>query len=207
MSKLYVKLYGEFKLSGQDFITQTNNDVRRTVFSPDNKHSVSMVRLRDGTFLFTNEAMVAFNLTISRGWRVLAVLKYLPKTSQVSINNNWRIQGDMVENFAIHENPDLHMSPHVNFYLPAQQNIDRVDIKIDDGSFACLVFAEKDLLFVRMNGNHAHPRLMDVIQDEVQKATSFENISSVIEENGDMKKKIWKTLFQNWFFNGFFSSS
>lgn len=207
MSKLYVKMYSHYTVAGQDFGTEDPENIRRTVFSPDNVHSISMVRLRDGALLFTNEAMVSFDFTISRGRRVLAVLKCRPKSSSIAINNNWRVQGDVVENCAIHENPDLHMSPHLNINIPDNQSITRVDVKMDDGSFACLMFSEKDLLFVRMNGNHVHPRLLDVIEEEIGKATSYENIAAIIEVKEDMKKKLWKSLFQNWFFNGFFSSS
>lgn len=120
MSKLYVKLYGAYTVSGQDFQTQTCDAIRRTVFSPDNVHSVSMVSLRDGTLLFTNEGQISFDVTIARGRRVLAVLKYWPKSSYLAINNNWRIQGDTVENTTIHENLDLIASPHVNIELRMQ---------------------------------------------------------------------------------------
>lgn len=203
MSKLYVKMYSEYTVSGQDFATVTNADVRRLVFSPDSVHSVSMVTLRDGTLLFTNQGMVAFDLTISRGRRVLAVLKYKPQSSFLEINNNWRVQGEVVENCAIHENPDLHISPHLNINIWGQ-SILRVDVKVDDSTFACLVFTEKDLLFVRMNGNHAHPRLVDVISEEVNKATSFESVIRILDSKEELKKRVWKRLFSGWFFNGFF---
>lgn len=203
MSKLYVKLYGGYTVSGQDFQQQTSGAIRRTVFSPDNVHSVSMVSLRDGTLLFTNEGHISFELTIARGRRVLAVLKYRPTSSYLAINNNWRIQGDIVENSTIHENPDLIASSHVNIDLTDDASIFRVDVKVDTSAFACLVFTEKDLLFVRMNGNHSHPRLIDAINETVGKATSFDSIINLLDSKEQMKQRIWQRLFRGWFFNGF----
>lgn len=195
-------MYSEFTVSGQDFATMARNNLRRTVFSPDGAQAVSMVVLRDGTLLFTNQGMVAFEFTITHGRRVLAVVKYLPHSSSLSINNNWRIQGDLVENFTIHENPDLFVSPNLNINIWGQ-NILRMDMKVDESTFACLVFSELDLLFVRMNGNHAYPRLLEVMQEEVDKATSFDSIATILDSKVELKTRIWKRLFRNWFFNGF----
>lgn len=38
-----------------------------------------------------------------------------------------------------------------------------MDLKVDESGFACCVFTERDLIFVRMNGNHAFPRICDYI--------------------------------------------
>lgn len=204
MSKLYIKMYDPFVITGQDFAQQTSQNMRRTLFSPDSTHCVSIVRLRqDGTVLLTNEGKVSFNLTISRTRRVLAVLKYQPEFSLVSVNNNWRISKEGVTNRAIDKNPDLFMSQHINIDLYGP-HIARVDVKVDDSSFACLVFTDKDLLFVRMNGNHAVPRLIDFMESEAERSMTVEKVIGIIEGNAAVKKTVWRRLFQKWFFDGFF---
>lgn len=200
-------MYDTFVISGQDFATQTSQALRRTLFSPNGTHSVSIIRLRqDGTLLLTNEGKVSFTITISRNRRVLAVLKYLPESSLVSINNNWRVSREGVANRAIDQNPDLFMSPHLNIELNGP-HIARVDVKVDDSSFACMVFTEKDLLFVRMNGNHVVPRLIDFMEIEAEKSMTAAKVVGIIERNVAIKKIVWRRLFQKWFFNGFFGNN
>lgn len=197
-------MYDLFVISGQDFATQTSQNLRRTLFSPNGTHSVSFVRLRqDGTVLLTNEGKVPFKVTISRNRRVLAVLKYQPEDSLVYINNNWKVSNEGVTNRTVDKNPDLFMSPHLNIDLNGT-HIARVDVKVDDSSFACLVFTDKDLLFVRMNGNHAVPRLIDFMESEAERSLNAEKVVGIIGRNAAIKKTVWRSLFRTWFFNGFF---
>lgn len=167
MTKVYVKLYDPFVLTGNDFPPISSNLLRRVVFSPDSIHSISVGALRDGALLFTNEAACEFQFSISRNHRVLAVIKCRRGPATLRINNNWLVTENGVENRPITENPDLLLSSNVNIDFEAQ-SIGRVDFKINESGFACGIFTERDLIFLRMNGNHAFPRLVDFIAKEAR---------------------------------------
>lgn len=175
MSKVYVKLYDRFHLTGSDFAAIWSDQLRRIVFSTDNAHSVSVVTLKDGTLLITNDRKVEFVYSISRNRRVLAVVRYRKNSSSLVINNNWLLVEGGVENIAIIENPDLVFSQHLNIEI-AGHSLARVDFKVQDSGFACAVFTDRDLIFVRMNGNHGVPCLRDFIDGlptTGQKVTTF----------------------------------
>lgn len=207
MSKLYVKLYTPFVITGQDF-PSTDNSFRRIVFSPDNVHSISVVGLRDGTLLITNEGQTSFQFSLSRNRKVLAVIKYSKDVPYLSINNNWRIKKWGVQNCTINENPDLVFSPQLNVDFTGT-GLGRVDIKFDDSGFACLTFSDKDLLFVRMNGNHSFPRLTEHIEAEIWRSVSAGRVAAYIERNPQFLNSFFENhteifeifgrrFFQNW---------
>lgn len=165
MTKIYVKLYDNSLLSGSDFAQIRNSDLRRLVFSPDNVHGISVVPLQDGTLLFTNEADIGFDFSISRNRRVLAVVKYRESTTSLVINNNWLLLQDAVQNRAINQNPDLLFSENLNINFEGSA-LARVDLKINSSPIAGAFFTERDLIFIRMNGNHAFPRMCEHINSE-----------------------------------------
>lgn len=198
MTKIFIKPYGQFRITGSDFVPIGNTDMRKIVFSPDNKFSISGVALRDGTLLLTNEGKVPFSFTIGRNGRTLAVVNYNGFPSLNINNNNWRLSIDGVTNREIHTNPDLIKSPHLNVDLNVD-GLGRIDIKIDDTGFACCVFTDKDLLFVRMNGNHAVPRLNDFIQTEFDRSVPNDNqVKKFLRAKPEVKDKIGKKFFERW---------
>lgn len=202
MSKVYIKLYSPFVAEGRDFAPQDSALFHRTLFSPNNINAVSMVRLRvDGTILLVNEASVGYDFTISRNRRVLAVLKYRENSASLTINNNWLLTQESVQNREIHQNADLFVSNHLNFEINDDDNIVRVDIKIDDSGFAAMVFSMRDLLFIRLNGNHAVPRLMGILEEEG--ILTLDKVTTFLETNPAAKETIWQRLFRSWFFNRF----
>lgn len=198
MSKVYVKCYDRFVLSGQDFAPVSSNDMRRIVFSPDGRHSISVVDLRDGTLLFTNETKTPFEFTISMNRRVAAVVKCSPAESTLKINSNWVVSRDGVQNYEIHNNPDLFMSTVINVDIEFD-GVARVDVKVNDSGCACCIFGEKDLLFVRMNGNHAHPKLMQMVEHEINRApANFERVMEYMDANPNAAKNIGQRFFADW---------
>lgn len=189
MGKVYIKTYGQYVLSGKDFASINNDTMRRIVFSPNGKNSVSVVALRDGTLLLTNDANTSFEITISRGHRIMAVVKcaFDPDGSILKINSNWRLSSRGIENREIHTNPDLVISPHLNIDLD-ENGIGRVDLKIDDSGFACCAFTKRELLFVRMNGHHAVPKMAEFIAQEIDNAPV----------NPGLANEIGSMFFRNW---------
>lgn len=93
-------------------------------------------------------------------------------SATLRINNNWLVTENGVENRPITENPDLLLSSNVNIDFEAQ-SIGRVDFKINESGFAYGIFTERDLIFLRMNGNHAYPRLVDFIAKEARMLPNF----------------------------------
>lgn len=193
MSKIFVKIYDTFRVTGNDFPQHDTHEIRRIVFSPDNSHSVSLVSLHNGTLLLTNESRVGFDLSISRENKVLAVVKYREQSSNLLINTNWKLDQSGVHNREIHSNPDLVFSKHLNIDLQTR-GVGRVDLKIDESGFACCLFSEKDLLFVRLNGNHAVPRLMDLLKDSI----GPDEVNEFLRANPRFNNGIGRVFFQNW---------
>lgn len=185
MSKVYVKPYTPFKITGKDFAALQSDSMRRVVFSPDDAHSISVATLQD-TLLLTNESKTKFEFTISRNRRILAVVKtrWQDDHGLLQINTNWKVSHDGVINREIHTNPNLVMSPNFNIDLEGD-GIIRLDLKVDNSGFACCSFSEKDLLFVRMNGNHTFPKLLVAAKEEVN-------------ANEHQKNEIGRRFFAKW---------
>lgn len=183
--KIFVKPYSPSVLSGPDFPQTATTNLRRLVFSPDNAHSVSVVALRDGALLLTNEKEVEFDFSITRNNRVVAVVRYRKHATSLIINNNWLLTQDGIENRAINENPDLIHSDNLNIEIPGY-DILRVDFKVHESSIACAVFNDRDLLFVRMNGHHVYPRLTDYIAN--RSMVTNEKVETFLDEHEDFEK-------------------
>lgn len=165
MTKIFVKLYEDFEVTGRDFSNVKSDLIRRLVFSPDGSHSISVVPLKDGTLLFTNEKQCEFSFSISRNHRVLAVVRYQQNAASLTLNNNWLLNQEIVQNRTINTNPDLIFSENLNIDFEGTA-LARVDLKINTSPIAAAFFTERDLIFIRMNGNHTLPRLKEHIQNE-----------------------------------------
>lgn len=72
--------------------------------------------------------------------------------------------------------------------------ITRVDLKINGSGFAACVLSEKDFLFMRMNGNHAVPRLMDIINAPVD----LEAVTQFMVAHPLVYEGIGRRFFQKW---------
>lgn len=131
MAKIYIKSYDRFTLTGSDFAPISGTQLRRVVFSPDDRHSISIVSLKDGALLITNENGIEFEFSISRNRRVLAVVHYRPNDSSLHINNNWILTQQAIRNRAINENPDLVHSQNFNIDFGGSA-LARIDLKIND---------------------------------------------------------------------------
>lgn len=146
--------------------------------------------LKDGAMLITNEREVRFDFSISRNRRVMAVIRYRPNISSLIINNNWLLTQDGVQNRAIHENPNLNVSPHLNIESMGI-SLCRIDIKINESSFACCVFTDRDLILVHMNGNHLCPRLSDFITQEAGRLPlTQEQVAAYMVQNPDEHRRL-----------------
>lgn len=192
MAKIFVKLYDEYRLTGNDFATAETGEFRRILFSPDNMHSISLVSLQDGTLLMTDEEDVPFEFSIS-GHKVLTVIKYRGKKNTVYVNTNWKLDNDGVHSREIHTNPDLLFSKSLNIELQAT-GVTRFDLKVNKTGFAGCVLSETDLLFMRMNGNHAIPRLLEIIKAP----TGVDEVAQFMTEHPLVYEGIGRKYFQKW---------
>lgn len=183
MAKVFVKLYDSYTIRGSDFGEIADNGIRSFLFSPDRKHALILSKLPDGCLLIKNEGNAQYDFSITRDNSVIANVHV--KNGVLLINSNWKVTEEGVINREIHTNPDLFRSTSLNFNV----NVDgmaRVDVKVNASGYAAMVFS-RELLFVRMNGNRAVPRLMGFIQNE--KDAHLRN----------MKKAVGKAYFRKVF--------
>lgn len=166
MSKLYLQTYEGFTISGRDFpMVDSEKDPHKTIFSPNGINSVSLNFLQNDMVLFANEGFVPFEFSISRNKKMMANVKCIVEGPELLINNNWRIGKDGIKNREVHTSPTFVKSNMVHFDFRGN-GTGRVDMKIGESGFAACFFTDAQLLFLRMNGNHAAPRLEEFIQRE-----------------------------------------
>lgn len=200
MSRVYVKTYDPFSITGKDFPTVGDTHTqRRILFSPENKHVVSLNFLRDGMLLFSNESRADFQFTIGRNSRSMAVVKFkYSDEGELLINNNFRVSKAGVRNREIHENPNTMISNtlHINV---SGVGIGRVDLKVDESGFAACVFSDIQLMFVRMNGNHIVPRLNEFFQREFERTDlSVEKVRTYVRDNPLFAREVAKKFISDW---------
>lgn len=188
MPKVYIKIYADYTVSGSDFATVSSQTMRRIVFSPDNKHMTSISQLRDGCLIMVNQGGVPVNFTISRNRKVIASVKQNGIDPILLINTNWKLTEEGISNREIHTNPDLPMSSALNIDIGSEDSTIRIDLKIENSGFAACVLSKKELLCVRMNGNHFVPRLQGVIANEAQH----------LLEMPDVKERVGRIFFREW---------
>lgn len=188
MSKVFIKPYQDYELTGKDFAAVKNSDMRRILMSPDNRNSISLIELRDGCLCITNNNKIPFGFSVSRGQKVLAVVACCGHESMVKINSNWRLSKKGIENREIHTNPDLIMSQTLNIDIGGTIGFGRIDLKVDDSGYAACIFSKKDLLFMKMNGNHTFPRLEGFVEGEVER----------LLEDPAREERVGRKFFQKW---------
>lgn len=186
--------YSPYELTGKDFAMVSSDRTRRIVFSPNGTNSVSVKELPDGCLCMANNGKADFNFSVSRNRKVLAVVTCNGTESNLKINTNWKLSVSGIANKEIHTNPDLTMSQTINIEIGVG-GFGRLDLKVDQSGYAALVFSNKDLLFVKMNGNHTVPRLEGYIEFEKKKMIEeFQNDPEGI--NDEAFQKIGQTWFQ-----------
>lgn len=98
MSQTFVKLYFAYTILGKDFATVKSSNMRRIVSSPNNKNVINITELRDGCLLISNESRIPIEFSISREWKILAVVKYNGTVSSLFVNNNWKLNSNVDDN-------------------------------------------------------------------------------------------------------------
>lgn len=85
----------------------------------------------------------------------------------------------------IHTNPDLFASPHLHIDTFID-GVGRIDLKIEKSGIAACVFSKSELLFIRLNGHRAVPRLETFIENETSRKIN------------EVKGAIGKQYFNEW---------
>lgn len=76
----------------------------------------------------------------------------------------------------------------------------RFDLRVDNGEFVAYVLSDTQLLFIRMNGNHAIPRLEAFMKREFDRIPlSCEKVDEFLEQNQEYKKEVARDFIQQWF--------
>lgn len=202
MSRIYLQTYGAFSIQGNDFaaVDSEITNKRRILFSPDDKHSISINFLRDGLLLFTNESNANFEFTVGRNNRSMALIKFKhTDEAMLFVNNNFQIKKSGVTNREIHANPNCMMSKVLHFDISGV-GIGRVDLKVDESGFAACIFSDLQLMFVRMNGNHVVPRLNEFVQREIDRTEiPIERMRHYICSNPTFAREIAQNYILDWF--------
>lgn len=82
----------------------------------------------------------------------------------------------------------------LNFEI-GENSLGRLDLKIDSSGYAGCVFSGRDLLFVKMNGNHTISRLEGFIDAESRKMLDAFLVNPE-QINNDAFEQLGKKLFQ-----------
>lgn len=187
MTKIYVKLYDDFEITGRDFVAMKSDTPRRLIFSPNGTNSISVVSLKDGTLLFTNGSQCEFDFSVSRNGRLLARVNYEKMAESLTLNNNWLLNQECVQNRFDGTNADMVRSEILNIDFEGTA-LGRVDFKINTSPIAAGFFTQHNLVFVRMNGNHAFPRLKELVQSEAARMPLTEQqVLDFISENPEFQ--------------------
>lgn len=193
--KLYVKLYSHFEMSSSDFGT-VDNVRRRLTFSPDNVHSVFINGLNENILMFTNNAGVQFEFTISRGNNVMAFIELKP--NGVYVNKQWRLTENVLTNRHLNNTINIQQSRILNFEIGTIGKA-RFDIKFDKMEFAALLFNHRKLHSFRFNGDYAVKRFDDFIsREDDRRPLNISRVNRFLESNREMKLVIVRDFISNW---------
>lgn len=193
--KLYVKLYGHFELSSSDFGT-VDSVRRRLTFSPDNVHSVFINGLGENILLFTNNAGVQFEFTISRGKNVMAIIELHPHG--IYVNKQWRLNENVLTNRHLNDAMNIQPSRILNFEIGTIGKA-RFDIKFDKMEFAALLFTHRKLYSSRFNGDYAVKRFDDFIsREDDRRPLNISRVKRFLESNREVKLAIVRDFISNW---------
>lgn len=194
-TKLYVKLYGHFELSSSDFGT-VDNVRHRLTFSPDNVHSVFVNGVGENILMFTNNAGIQFEFTISRGNKVMAIIELQP--NGIYLNKQWRLTGNVLTNRHLNNTINVQPSRMLNFEIGTAGK-GRFDIKFDKMEFAALLFNHRKLYSTRFNGDYAVKRFDDFISRENdRRPLNIFRVKRFLESNREMKLAIVRGFISNW---------
>lgn len=193
MTRVYVKTYSNFEITGNDFGVVSSENMHRIMFSPDGTHCLWLYQLPDGCLCIANNGDIQFGFTVSRGRKVVATVTCAANGSALKINTNWRLTNNGIENREIHTNPDLVTSSVLNIDI-GSTGIGRLDLKDNNSGYAACIFSVKELLFVKMNGNHSFPRLESCVRSEAVKLCE-----AAVDNPNILPKEIFEKLGKNGF--------
>lgn len=193
-TKVFVKTYGDVKLSGIDFGLVEKFDHRLT-FSPDNKHSVSITHTGDGAFLILNNANVKYQLSVTRANNPMATVEYEP--TFLVVNKQWCIGIDKRLLNRPFE-PVIKHSKTLNFEIGAT-GTGRLDIKFDRMEYAAMLFNHKKLYSIRFNGDFAVSRFEAYIAREcIRRPLSYMRMKKFLDDHPDVKMELIRRFVIDW---------
>lgn len=193
-SKVFVKTYGDVKLSGIDFGLVENFD-HRLAFSPDNKYSVFITYIGEGAFLLMNNADVKYQFSVTRANNLMATVEYEP--TFLVVNKQWCIGTDKRLLNRPFE-PVIKHSKTLNFEIGAI-GTGRLDIKFDRMEYAAMLFNHKKLYSIRFNGDFAVNRFEAYIGREcIRRPLSYMRMKNFLDDSPDAKIEIIRRFVIQW---------
>lgn len=146
--------------------------------------------------MFTNNAGVQFEFTISRGNNVMAFIELRP--NGIYVNKQWRLTENVLTNR--HLNNAINMQPLriLNFEIGTIGKA-RFDIKFDKMEFAALLFNQRKLYSSRFNGDYAVKRFDDFIsREDDRRPLNISRVKRFLESNREVKLAIVREFISKW---------
>lgn len=194
-NKINVKMYGNYSLTGIDFGTIHNVNHRLT-FSPNNVNPVHINCVGEKTLVFTNNANINFEFSISRGNVPMALVEY--NQNGIVVNKRWRITGDEMVNRELDVVPINQPSRVLNFEIGATGN-GRFDVKYDKKDYVALFFDHRKMYMARFNGDYAQKHFEEFISRESERRPlDIVRINQYLSFRNEMKFRIIRKFIVDW---------
>lgn len=168
MTRLQIQTYGKVRVFFRRLNAFNVGEIRSFYASPDDGCALLIESRADHLLQIDNSNNIDFDFAIEADNRRLASIQYA--RGIISINGNWLIREDSVENQAIREEtellPSTFMTIELNNFNAVKNS--RLDLRLNGGHFAALVFSRNELLFVRFNGIYVFGRLNSFFDEMLQ---------------------------------------
>lgn len=170
MSKIIIQTYGKTEISGRHIPTFENGAAINQVFVAD-ENVIYIEGKADKQIILSNKKDVKFRFSISNKNKIVANVEYREKA--VYVNDNWSITENRVSNRMIRQQSQLVTSANLSFIIDADNTRsvvnNRLDIRLNDGHFAALMFTDQELLLVRFNGNFVFARMAAFLEQNLNR--------------------------------------
>lgn len=168
MSAIELYLFGRNEISGRDFRTFEEGEVRAIVTSPDNVNALNIYSRENNYMLLDNRGNAPFNFTVTgftnKDLHVYAMCQYNPETQSIMVT----IKENCIENKLVSSPGSAKVSDFLNIRFHSSNFNDnkmrRIDICLNKCERASLFFTPTELLFINLDGN--------AVEEDLNKQTS-----------------------------------
>lgn len=161
MSQVRFWLFGRNEISGRDFASFAEGEIRNLTTTFDNHHLIRIISNEKNEVLLDNPANVPFEFTVTgfanNDVHVYAKCEYQPLSRSIKVNNNWTIAEDGPSNQMISGHLANEISPFFNIRFHstnyANNTMCRLDLSINEAEISSMFFTPAELLFINLDGD------------------------------------------------------